>query len=316
MFTERKQGAVTSTQSDSPTTERGVYGLRIEAPGLGHVIDGALLVSARAAWPTWRIGYEALDGAAGATPVIESWSTDHARLATLPRGFITLDRLEGRTTLHLPEAPNAATILHPYLASTGVVAGHWLGRAPFHAGAFIHGGRAWGVLGAREMGKTSLLMGLHRSGIPVMADDLLVVEGSTAYSGPRCLDLRHSAAERFEAGEYLGEVGGRERWRVALPPVPPDVPFGGWVLLDWTDDLEVHRAPPSTAIQALLANSGLTVPGVPTQGLLDLLAFPMVRFGRPRDWARADDSMAELLAAIGGLDPDDGRQSEATAARP
>ncbi len=225
--------------------------------------------------------------------------------------------LAARTTLHLSEPPTAATILHPYLASTGVVAGHWLGRAPFHAGAFIHDGRAWGVLGAREMGKTSLLMNLHLSGIPVMADDVLVVEGATAFSGPRCLDLRQSAAERFGAGEYLGQVGGRERWRVTLPPVPPDVPFGGWVLLDWTDDLEIHRARPTDAIQALLANSGLSAPGVPTQGLLDLLAYPMLRFGRPHDWAQADDAMAELLGAIGDLGPDDGRQSEEpTAALP
>ena len=312
MFTERKHGVIIITHSVTTTTYSGVYGLRIRAPQLHEHIDSSLLVEARAAWPDWEIGYDPLvDWSEDDPPVTESWSVDHARLATQPHGFITIDRAAARTTLHLPEPPTGATILHPYLASTGVVAGHWLGRAPFHAGAFILDGRAWGVLGAREMGKTSLLMSLHRSGIPVMADDLLVVDGTTAYSGPRCLDLRHSAAERFEAGEYLGVVGGRERWRVTLPPVPPDVPFEGWVLLDWTDDLEIHRAPASAAMGALLANAGLTAPGVPTQGLLDLLAFPMIRFGRPRDWARADDSLAGLLAVIAELDTGGGRQPDA-----
>jgi len=315
MFTERKQGATIPTQSEVSSTERGVYGLRIHAPELHEHIEGSLLVEARASWPDWEIGYDPLvDWSDDHPPVIESWSDDHALLATQPTGFIVIDRVAARTTLHLPEPPTGATILHPYLASTGVVAGHWLGRAPFHAGAFILDGRAWGVLGAREMGKTSLLMSLHRSGIPVMADDLLVVDGPTAYSGPRCLDLRQSAAERFEAGDYLGVVGGRERWRVTLPPVPPDVPFGGWVLLDWTDDLEIHRAPASVAIGALLANAGLTAPGVPTQGLLDLLAFPMIRFGRPRDWAQVDASMAGLLQVVGDLAAHDGRQSDAPAA--
>ena len=303
---------MTTTLSDNPGPHHGAYGLRIEAPSFEGLIDRSHLVEAQASWPAWEIGWEPLvDQSSGDTPVVESWSPDHATLAALPSGFITIDRAAARTTLHLPNAPTAATILHPYLASTGVVAGHWLGRAPFHAGAFVHGGRAWGVLGAKEMGKTSLLMCLHRSGVPVLADDVLVVEGRTAYSGPRCLDLRQSAAERFEAGEYLGVVGGRERWRVTLPPVPPDTPFGGWVLLDWTDELEVHRPDAAAKLTALLTHCGLTAPGVPTQGLLDLLGFPMIRFGRPRDWAQVDETLVQLLHAISALDSDDGHQSDA-----
>jgi hypothetical protein len=292
--------------------DRGVYGLRIEAPGFEELIDRSLLVEAPASWPTWRVGYDRLaEREPGTAPVVESWSADHATLAAQPSGFITVDRVEARTTLHLPDAPAVATVLHPYLASTGVVAGHWLGRTPFHAGAFVHGGRAWGVLGAREMGKSSLLMCLHRSGVAVLADDVLVLDGTTAYPGPRCLDLRQSAAERFGAGEYLGVVGGRERWRVTLPPVPPAVPFGGWVLLDWTDRLEVDRPAASAKLTALLTNCGLTAPGVPTAGLLDLLGFPMIRFGRPPDWDRADESLALLLDAVGGPDSADRRQSDA-----
>src|SRR5665213_26822 len=211
--------AVTTTLSDNPGPHHGAYGLRIEAPSFEGLIDRSHLVEAQASWPAWEIGWETLvDQSSGDTPVVESWSPDHATLAALPSGFITIDRAAARTTLHLPDAPTAATILHPYLASTGVVAGHWLGRAPFHAGAFVHGGRAWGVLGAKEMGKTSLLMCLHRSGVPVLADDVLVVEGRTAYSGPRCLDLRQSAAERFEAGEYLGVVGGRATSAISCRP--------------------------------------------------------------------------------------------------
>ena len=143
-----------------------------------------------------------------------------AVLAAHPGGKTVVDRLRSRTTVRFPERPSSASVIHPYLASTGVVAGHWMGRTPFHSGAFELGGHAWGVLGGREMGKSSLLMWLHQAGISILADDLLVLDGALAYAGPRCLDLRESSAERFGEGEYLGVVGTRERWRVSLPPCP------------------------------------------------------------------------------------------------
>jgi len=293
-----------TTQSEESRYQRGVYGLRIDPGGTGVPVDRSLLVDAADSWPTWEIAWEPLaGGTSDQVPVVESWDGDHAVLAAQPSGFITVDRAAGRTTLHLHEPPTPATVLHPYLASTGVVAGHWLGRAPFHGGAFVVDGRAWGVLGAREMGKSSLLMGAHRAQLPVLADDVLVLEAGVAFSGPRCLDLRESAAERFGAGEYLGVVGTRERWRVTLPPVPGEVPFGGWVLLDWSDRVEVDQPDAASRLAALVANVGLTAPGVPTLGLLDLLDFPMLRFGRPHDWTRADAALDRLLDGIRAVGP-------------
>ena len=100
----------------------------------------------------------------------------------------------------------------------------------------------WGLIGDREMGKSSTLMGLHVQNIPIVADDVIVVlRGETAYSGPRCLDLRRSAAERFEAGRPLGRVGRRERWRVDLPETSGEWRFAGWVLLGWAPDVVVEE---------------------------------------------------------------------------
>jgi len=282
------------------TPAGGVYGLRLDVPE--RYVDRSLLVDAPASWPEWSIDWEPLDGpGAPGAAVTESWSPDHAVLAAQPSGFISVDRLAARTTLHLADAPSPATLLHPYLASTAVVAGHWMGRAPFHAGAFALDGRVWGVLGDREMGKSSLLMSLHRAGIGILADDVLVIDGTTGFAGPRCLDLRRSAAERFDGGTYLGVVGTRERWRVTLPPVPSHLPLGGWVQLDWTDELEVGRPDAASRLRALLTNCGLTAPGVPTPGLLDLLSYPMVRLGRPRRWDRADEALDRLLETVASL---------------
>jgi hypothetical protein len=295
---------VITTQSAQTAGGRGVYGLRLDTAAGGVPVDESLLVEAGGTWPTWEVGWEQLPSATPVDPpVVESWSADHAVLAAQPSGWIGVDRAAARTTLHLMDPPNPAAVLHPYLASTAVVAGHWLGRTPFHGGAFVVGERAWGVLGGRNMGKSSLLMGVHRTGASVLADDVVVIDGGVVYSGPRCLDLRKSAAEQFDAGTFLGTIGTRERWRVTLPPVPGEVPFGGWVLLDWGDEVTFERPDATERLTALVANAGLTAPGGSTPGILDLVDHPMIRFRRPRDWAQADGALEQLIGRIASIAP-------------
>jgi hypothetical protein len=210
----------------------GAYGLTFEGSLVEMDVEQELFVAAAPEWPRWEVRWEDLGHADPAySGVVDmTWSPDRSTLPSRPRGYVSIDRLANRTTLHLPERPSAAALVHPYLASTGMIAGHWMGRAPFHAGAFELEGRAWGVLGGREMGKSSLLMALNRSGALVLTDDLLVLSETRAYAGPRCLDLRKGAAEHFGAGEYLGVVGARERWRVRLPAAPPLAPYAGWIV--------------------------------------------------------------------------------------
>ncbi len=222
-----------NTLSDKLNTPRGAYGLTFEGTLLNNQVRRHFLVDAPSGWPRWEIHWEPLPEEGQNTLPAEMWSPELALVTAQPDGYTDIDRLGASTTLHLPRSPSSASVVHPFLASTGVVAGHWLGRTPFHAGSFELGGRAWGVLGGREMGKSSLLMWLHRSGVPILSDDVLVLDGMTAYAGPRCLDLRESAAQRFEEGDHLGVVGTRERWRVTLPGCPSEVPFGGWVVLNW-----------------------------------------------------------------------------------
>jgi hypothetical protein len=294
---------------------RGAYGLRIESSILGGDFERAFLLDAGIGWPKWEICWEQL---AEGDPAVEGmiWSLETAALATQPDGYISIDRRAARTTLHLRNAPSPAALIHPYLSSTCMIANHWLDRAPFHAGSFEFEGMAWGVLGGREMGKSSLLMCLHQRNIPILADDLLVLNGGTAYTGPRCLDLRKGAAGHFEAGAYLGVVGARERWRVTLPPAPSETPFGGWVLLGWADDVTLPAPSLSNRLAALASNRALTKEGTITNGLLDLLEYPMVIFARPRDWEQMDGATTQLLEALSGLTSGSNHQAEISRAAP
>ena len=103
-----------------------------------------------------------------------------ATLPSRPRGYVTIDCPTARTVLHLPEHPSAAALVHPDLGSTGMIAGHWMGRAPFHAGAFELEGRAWvvqGVCGGVGFVAGSDQPGEQRPGL------CAEVQGSTAQAG-------------------------------------------------------------------------------------------------------------------------------------
>ncbi len=274
---------------------RGAYGL-----SFGEEIDQNFLVDVDPSWPRWHVRWSRAgsDTQKMDLPVREQWSPDQALLAIPPEGFMEIDRAGASTTLHLRERPPVEALIHPLLSSTGIVAGHWLGRTPFHGGAFLVNGRAWGVLGDRDAGKSSVLMGLHRVGVPILTDDLLLVDATGAYAGPRCIDLRKSAAAHFQSGGYLGTVGARERWRVELPAVPARVPFGGWIRLDWSDEVQITAVPLRDRLATLAVNRGLRAADADMSRLLDLLDAPMVAFSRAQDWSRADEAIGTLLEHI------------------
>jgi hypothetical protein len=113
------------------------------------------------------------------------------------------------------------------------------------------------------------------------------------------LDLRKGAAERFGAGRPLGRVGRRDRWRVDLPPVPPDLPLAGWVVLGWSDEVVIEPIGATHRLAALATNRAVTARGEVPQGLLDAVALPVVLFSRPRAWERFEHGLEQLLGALG-----------------
>jgi hypothetical protein len=281
------------------TTPRGAFGLEFVGSLVLNEPVQKQLVPVVGHWPGWAFQWERLDTRLEHLPhAAATWSEYQCTFAAQPSGFVSVERDSATTTLHLVESPTPAALVHPYFASTSMVVNQWLGRMPFHAGAFVHAGRAWAVLGGREMGKSSLIMSLHQAGVTVLTDDLMVLDGETAYAGPRCLDLRESAADRFDAGEFLGVIGTRERWRVQLPAAPSEVPFGGWVLLDWGDEVSMTLPTPTDRLAALAVHRAAIAAEADSAQLLELLRFPMYRFTRPFEWGAMDNAIEQLLEAL------------------
>ena len=215
-----------------------------------------------------------------------------------PHGVAEIDRPTATTTLLLPEPPRVEAFVHPLIGTTAVVTASWLGRQSFHASSFVRTGRVWGVVGDREQGKSSTIAWCAAHGVDVFADDLLIVEAGQALAGPRCLDLRESAAAHFGMGQPLGVIGTRARWRATLPDVPAELPLGGWIRLRWDDDVAVRTVDAADRLQTLVDQRGLHLPEQSSAEWLRLLALPMLELSRPREWTRLDQAMAVLLERI------------------
>jgi hypothetical protein len=239
-----------------------------------------------------EIGRAANPGAPGAI----DFSDDHAAVWLIGGDRIEVERepLVVRFTTREPLSVDA--VLHPYLGLPAALASHWLGRITLHGGAFVYGGRGWGLLGQREAGKSALLSQMFLLGHDVLADDVLVIDGTTVYAGPRSIDLREEAAGVI-GGEALGVIGARPRWRLRPPASEPSVPLGGFLLLEWGESM-IEELDLGARLEALSANSALGRVPDSGAGMLDLIALPAWRFRRPAVIDQLDEQAAQLLALI------------------
>ena len=248
---------------------------------------------------TWRLSYtEAPAPNRGA-----GWFDHaHADLAVSSQVRAEVTRATGVVKLRsaTPLPPNG--LVHPYLAQPASVLNWWLDRDPVHAGAVVCDGKAWGVLGVRGRGKSSLVAQLWRGGLTVLSDDLLIVDEIddriVAFAGPRCIDLRPDAARLFPEGCDVGVLGTRRRWRVPIGQAPCSVPLAGWITLGWAPRPSVERVPLHDRIGVWESARGPGLPITSASRLLALATRPILRFNRPRDWAQAARGCDVLMAAL------------------
>lgn len=268
----------------------GAYGLKVTGPRW----PAGRLAPCPASWQPWTFAY----ADASWEPSSELQPPGRAAVELRPSGWAVVDRTTSSTALHTSPSPDGEAFVHPHLASTAAVVARWARRPCFHAGSFVVGGKAWAVLAGKGGGKTSILAWMAGAGLGVLADDVLVLDGDAALAGPRLLDLRSDATARFTGAVALGVVGTRERHRLALRPVDPEVPFAGFIVPAWGGSTEVTTVPVAARFRHLMDNQALLGVAPAPEQLLDLVARPMLGFARPRRWDALDPALEELVGAL------------------
>ena len=216
-------------------------------------------------------------------------------------GLVEIDRRRGEALFTVRQKPTPDALVHPHLAPVAAIAARWRRQESFHAGAVILGDGAWAVMGEKGSGKSSLLAWLALSGHAILTDDLLVIDADgNGLAGPRSIDLREGGAERLGVGTPLGIIGGRERYRMVVDPVPAAVPLRGFIRLAWGGAPTVTPVPPAWRPAALAAQRAVRLMPRDPNLLVHLSALPMVELRRPREWGRAGDAADRLLHTLAG----------------
>jgi hypothetical protein len=288
-----------ASQADRPLpgaarTRLGAYGLELD---LSSPLSASLLGPAAPGWP--RVAVRQVCGPAEA----EDDRLDDERAAIMLAGGARLDiEASSRTAVFtVPTSLSGDELVHPYLAPVAAVFAWWAGREAVHAGAFVVDGRAWAVLGEKGDGKSSTLAGLALAGFGVVCDDMLVVEAGTVLAGPRCLDLRRSAATYFATGIPVLRPP-EPRWRMPLGPIAPSVPLAGWIFLEWGADLGITRLRPRDRLARIARNRSMFVRLREPAHLLELATLPAWTVTRPKDWDAFPQAMELVLRAVRGAD--------------
>jgi len=279
----------------TPPRPLGAYGFRLSCPQAGELPN---LIEQEASSPAVTVSWR------HASTVRDVEEVGEDRVAYGFRGSTTyyVERDPAAIRFDIPYVPSPAALVHPLLTIGVSVLARWRGDVTLHAGAFQTRVGGWGVMGAREAGKSSLLASVGERGYPVLADDLLAIDERSIWAGPSCVDLRPDTVDQFADATPMGIVGGRPRFRLATPPGAGRVPMRGFFVLDWSDGLEIEVEPlaPQERLEWLYRQEYIRLVGFPDPAkLLPLVALPAWRLRRPRDWIAGGEAVDRVLEVAG-----------------
>lgn len=217
----------------------------------------------------------------------------------MPKACLRLHRDASTLEIASRLPVDASDVVHPMLWPAASVFARWQERETLHAGAFsLDGETAWGVLGERGAGKSSLLSAVALRGVEVLTDDLLVLEDNRCFAGPRCLDLRPEGAAALGLNQETSPVRSSQRRRLALEPCSGTYRLGGFVSLAWGDSVDLSPLSPAERFGLLVDHRRVAGLGTDFPYLLELAGLPALRFTRPRAWPRLETALAELIEAV------------------
>jgi hypothetical protein len=286
---QRAPGGMRSNKGRPRGRGRGAYGLTLK--GLPN--DDLLVpITPGQRWPVIQVRQRLSDDDRGPDSVGEAQAT----LALVDGEYALIKRRQRSATFLARSSRDDGRLVHPFLTAIGAIFALWHGHEALHGGAFVHDGGAWGLIGEREAGKSSMLAALATAGEPILTDDLLVVAGDRAFAGPRCVDLRPSAPAALALDGRTEPVRGGERRRLRLGPVEPELPLRGLIFLAWGRDLELRPLAPSERLERLSPER--CIPGTDPTRLLDLLRLPAWLLQRPHGWSSLEPAVELLRLAV------------------
>lgn len=271
----------------SDPSDLGVYGLRLRGAGIGPAIPGG----APADWPEVQLSVEP-----GAYPAAEAMHDEKRCVLPLRDHARTLiaDRAAG-TARFIGPTLDPEDLAHPYLGPVATIFARWHGREAFHGAGYMVGGRAYALLGAPQAGKSTIVAALAASGVPIVADDMLVMDRAGVYRGPRSVDLRRPLPAHLVDPAQLRIVRGRARHRYALPDQPATVPLGGWVFLVPGDELRVDPVAAPERLQVLARWRAWRERPSDPRLMLDLAAAPSWIVRAPQRWNALEATLGTLI---------------------
>ncbi len=211
---------------------------------------------------------------------------------------VHVDRPRRRVEISSVEVLDTRSLAHPYLALPAALFAHWAGREAVHAAGVVLGGRAWGLVGKREQGKSTLAGALLAAGHEVFVDDVLVVDGKSAFAGPRCVDLRDGVRARLGLREPTERARADTRDRVNLPPTRGQAPLGGFVHLVWGYDLGITPLAIDERLRRLMGARSLPYCKAHGEVMLDLATLPAWELIRPQRWDTFEAATGLLLVTL------------------
>ena len=217
-----------------------------------------------------------------------------ADLQLVGGGRLRMRRRDERAVFSFRELPPDEDLLHPYLAPAAALAHLWAGREALHGGAFATAAGAFALLAEKEGGKSTTLAWLAlKHGLPVLADDLVVLRSGAVLSGPRCLDLR-GTLDGLDL-DTAQMVRNGERLRLSLPPAPSEAPLVGSVVLRWGARTRLDEPAAADRLRELLPHRmyGDRLDG-DQPALLQVAALPMLIVIRPR----GEEGLREAARAL------------------
>ncbi len=276
-------------------SRRGAYGIALDGvPGAEQALSPAPPEA-----DLWTITRRSLRP----QPPEDDVVTDHfARFVVYGGTVVEVDASSRQIALSIADSEPDESITHPYMVGACTLAAWWRGALVFHAGSIVIDGRAWGILGAKQAGKSTLVAAMDAAGVTVLADDITVVEGGQAFCGPRFIDLRRAQAEHYPQARAIGRAGARSRWRLPLGPAPWSAPLAGWITLAWGEELALRSVPALNRLEQLGLAYGLSEPPTDPRTLLDAATLPMHELQRPRDMAQMPKAIELLTRRLSAAD--------------